>query len=110
MLQSSRVESLPRFVALNDGLSFLVTRISKITVSREAYFVSRFGSDSPRDERRDTSDEFGGRCTNDDQVTLLSLLREVTNVRQHVLHFSVSKLPPPGMHWAEDDPMLDRSQ
>jgi len=39
----------------------LVKRISKITVSREAYFVSRFRSDSPRDERRDTSDEFGGR-------------------------------------------------
>ncbi len=48
--------------------------------------------------------------TNDDQVMSLSLLRQETNVRQHVLHFSVGELPPPGMHRAEDDPVLDRSQ
>lgn len=39
-----------------------------------------------------------------------SLLRQEADISQDVLHFPIGQLSSPGMHRAEDDAVLDRSQ
>ena len=43
-------------------------------------------------------------------IRLLSLLRQKTNVRHEVLHFSIGELATPRMHRAVDDAVLDGPQ